>query len=310
MKLIAPDYYPEFHCIAQHCRHSCCIGWEIDIDEETLAEYREIGGDFGRRLNSAIEETDGVHRFRLAAGERCPMLNENGLCDLITALGEYHLCQICADHPRFRNFFSDRTEIGLGLCCEEAARLVLTQASPMQLIVLEDDGAPDTLPQEEAVIISLRALSISIMQDETLPLPDRLQRILDTAGITIPNRNWKQTFLSLERLDHAWNTVLAVLPDEKTDLSFTELPQSLSLMLAQFGAYLLFRHQPGALDDGLCAARIAFCVLAVRIMASLCAAQPSCTPEMLLDFARMFSAEIEYSEENMDALLNLLDAEI
>ena len=32
MKIIAPNYYPAFRCIADKCRHSCCIGWEIDID--------------------------------------------------------------------------------------------------------------------------------------------------------------------------------------------------------------------------------------------------------------------------------------
>jgi lysine-N-methylase len=34
MKLIAPDTYPEFCCIADRCRHSCCIGWEIDVDPD------------------------------------------------------------------------------------------------------------------------------------------------------------------------------------------------------------------------------------------------------------------------------------
>ena len=36
MKLFAPEYYKQFKCIADKCTHSCCIGWEIDIDEEAL----------------------------------------------------------------------------------------------------------------------------------------------------------------------------------------------------------------------------------------------------------------------------------
>ena len=31
--LVYPDYYPEFRCSASACKHNCCIGWEIDIDE-------------------------------------------------------------------------------------------------------------------------------------------------------------------------------------------------------------------------------------------------------------------------------------
>ena len=51
MKLYAPDYYTKFACIADKCQHSCCIGWEIDIDEETLSYYNSVSGDFGNRLS-------------------------------------------------------------------------------------------------------------------------------------------------------------------------------------------------------------------------------------------------------------------
>ena len=134
MLLMAPDYYPLFRCIAGACRHSCCKDWEIDVDEDTLSAYRTVDGEIGERLRQAIyEDDDGAH-FCLTREERCPFLNAEGLCDLILALGEDSLCQICADPPRFRSFWSDRTEIGLGLCCEAAVRLVLTQETPMILI--------------------------------------------------------------------------------------------------------------------------------------------------------------------------------
>ena len=31
-----PNYYDKFKCIADRCKHSCCIGWEIDIDDDTM----------------------------------------------------------------------------------------------------------------------------------------------------------------------------------------------------------------------------------------------------------------------------------
>lgn len=64
MKLIAPDYYPQFRCIADKCRHSCCIGWEIDIDTDTREKYRRVPGEFGARLNAAIEDGE-VSCFRM-----------------------------------------------------------------------------------------------------------------------------------------------------------------------------------------------------------------------------------------------------
>ena len=49
-ELIYPNYYKKFRCIAGDCRDNCCIGWEIDVDGDTLRKYEKIGGDFGARL--------------------------------------------------------------------------------------------------------------------------------------------------------------------------------------------------------------------------------------------------------------------
>ncbi len=48
--------------------------------------------------------------------------------------------QICADHPRYRHFYTGVTEVGLGLCCEAAARQALTRREPLRIVTLEDDG--------------------------------------------------------------------------------------------------------------------------------------------------------------------------
>jgi lysine-N-methylase len=150
MKLYAPQYYKEFHCIADACRHTCCEGWEIDIDEDRLTRFRQEP-----YIAAHIEEGDPPH-FRLLEGERCPFLKENGLCEMILRYGEDILCQICRDHPRFRSFWSDRVELGLGLVCEEAGRLILGSEEPMKLVCLSDDGEETELPEDEAWLMDLR----------------------------------------------------------------------------------------------------------------------------------------------------------
>ncbi len=150
MKLIVPDYYKDFCCIAGRCRHTCCIGWEIDIDAESLKRFACIDA-----IRPHIEPGDIPH-FRLLDGERCPFLNEDNLCDLILRHGEDILCQICRDHPRFRNFWTDRVEMGLGLVCEEAARLILTSPSPLRLEILSDDGNDIPQPEDEAWLMQVR----------------------------------------------------------------------------------------------------------------------------------------------------------
>ena len=138
VKIYAPDVCDGFRCLAGACRHTCCEGWEIDIDPESLARYRSIPGEFGRKLMRCVDPDPTPH-FILTPEEKCPLLTEDHLCELILREGEDALCQICADHPRFRNYWSDRVEMGLGLACEEAARLILTCDHPIRLREIGED---------------------------------------------------------------------------------------------------------------------------------------------------------------------------
>ena len=151
MKVFAPDVCAGFRCLAGACRHTCCEGWEIDIDAESMKRYRGMRGAFADRLRESISPDPAPH-FILTDGERCPMLTGDGLCELILREGEGALCQICADHPRFRNYWSDRVEMGLGLACEEAARLILTSAHPLRLVETgEDPNEPAEEPSESEI---------------------------------------------------------------------------------------------------------------------------------------------------------------
>ena len=44
MTLIYPATADAFRCIADACRHTCCKGWEIDIDPNTRAKYAAMTG--------------------------------------------------------------------------------------------------------------------------------------------------------------------------------------------------------------------------------------------------------------------------
>ena len=308
MKLIAPDYYARFACIAGACRHSCCIGWEIGIDPDTLDFYQQLDGDIGARLKQHIDLSPEGACFRLqGAEERCPFLNADGLCDLILTLGEDALCQICRDHPRFRNFYSDRTEIGLGLCCEEAGRLILGQASPVMLQVLEDDGTAEEQDAGEQQLLVFRDQLISLMQDRTQPLEKRAEMLAAAAGARAEDvawEKWTPFLLSLERLDDHWGTVLSALADAPCRLPV--IPPPLQTPMEQWMVYLLYRHLPGALDDGLQRERLLLCVLMWLAAAQLCALQSISSLEELVQLCRLFSSEWEYSEENIASLLDEL----
>ena len=88
---IFPDYYKNFKCIAGACCHSCCIGWEIDIDPDTLCRFDSLEGEFGERVRGSICREDTTH-FLLSEDERCPFLNACGLCDRGDRLHHRRLC--------------------------------------------------------------------------------------------------------------------------------------------------------------------------------------------------------------------------
>lgn len=122
MKVYFPSYYKDFKCIADRCRHSCCVGWEIDVDDGTVEVYEGLGGELGREIRSHI--SGGV--IAMCSDGRCPFLDSRGLCRIISSLGEEYVSDICREHPRFYHSVGGRIEGGIGISCEEAARIILS----------------------------------------------------------------------------------------------------------------------------------------------------------------------------------------
>ena len=139
MRVIVPDYYKNFKCIASECTDTCCAGWEVDVDEKAQEYYVTVSGEFGKRLkdNTIIDE-DGI-RFTLTDKKRCCFLNDCNLCDLYTALGEEHLCETCTDFPRFSEVFGDLKEKGISLSCPTAAGLILDHEDKLTFEESEED---------------------------------------------------------------------------------------------------------------------------------------------------------------------------
>ena len=300
MKLIAPSYYDKFSCIADKCKHSCCVGWEIDIDPDTDAYYKNVGGELGERLAKNIDRSGEVPHFKLCAGERCPFLDCQGLCDIIKELGEDGLCQICDDHPRYRNFYSDRIEIGLGLCCEAAAELILKSEEMVTLMTIEDDGDDDQLDAEDEIFFALREKIFSIVQDRENCIKARITTLLDTFKTKMPKKTqaeWIDTFLSLEMLDAEWGVRL-----NKLKITPTEPQYENEIECEQLLVYFLYRHLADGLCDGTIDERVKFAVLSLDMIISIALA----TGESIAEIARAYSSEIEYSEENVEKLISLL----
>ena len=302
MKLYTPNYYKNFKCIAEKCKHNCCIGWEIDIDEDTYEYYQTIKGKFSKRFKNDIVLNDGCAGFRLDGKGRCAFLNKNNLCDIILNLGEDALCQICSDHPRFRNFYDNTIEIGLGLCCEEAGRLILGQNEKFKLVILDedlDDNCEDEfLKLKESIFVEL--------QNENHSLKEKVSTLLNKNNIEINKKDfneWVDYFILLERLDDNWTNLLHDLKVTNFDNAF--LTTDFDKIFEKLLLYFIYRHL-----DEMNESKIEFAVFSVFFISQICryhvVKYGNLQFEDIVEYARMYSSEIEYSDENIEKIIEKL----
>ena len=288
MKLYAPKYYKDFKCIADKCEHSCCIGWEIDVDGEALKKYEGLSGRYGDAIRGSISY-DGEPHFKLCDGDRCPHLNDEGLCKIIIALGEDCLCSICREHPRFYNF-TEVAEVGIGMSCPEAARVILS--SPHYYISEDvgsfpaDESEPDFDGRAE------RSRIYGILRDGSMHYAARLERIASEYGVTTDeDALWLKKIDSLEYLDEEHRKLFM-------KYSSKSRPKGADEYLERFFAYLVYRHCTEAADAEDLRDRLGFCLFCERLLASLVLCQGAETMQDVATLASIISEEIEYSDDN------------
>ena len=299
MKIFAPDYYKNFRCSAGSCKHSCCIGWEIDIDPKTAALYKNVPGEFGKKLLENIDFSEDCASFRLCENERCPFLNEKNLCEIYINLGKDALSQICDDHPRFRNFFESRTEIGLGLCCEEAAKLVLEKESKTKIIEIGEDEVPCSDDDCEKKFFALRERIFDLLQNREKNISERISDVLRIFCMNFPETDFvklAEIFLGLERLDEKWTEILENIKENPAP---AEIPDETAA--EQLLCYYIFRHFSADYPEE----SFRFAVLAFYLT------EKAAEQVGIFEAARLFSSEIEYSDENKEIILDyIFDGEV
>ena len=211
-----PDYYKEFHCIADKCEDTCCAGWQIVIDERAKADYKRIiAGKKRGMAKSACKENsqdatlqrgeavlygDGVSKafrarlftsvnwhegtFRQDREKRCAFLNEENLCDLYTNCGEKSLCKTCKNYPRHIEEFEGVREITLSISCPEVARILLGKKEPVEFLSYEREGEEeyeDFDPFFFSILEDARVEMLHILQNRELPIRERVLLVLGMA---------------------------------------------------------------------------------------------------------------------------------
>ncbi len=195
MLYIKPDYYHKFKCTADKCEATCCAGWQIVIDEDSLERYEKEQSAYGEVLCDRVDWQEGV--FKQDGCKRCAFLNPDNLCDMYKHLGEESLCVTCTNYPRHIEEFENVREITLTISCPEVARIILGQTEPVTFweeeVESEDEEFEDFDPfffsyledarQIMLALLQNRALNISVRVALVKSFAEEMQEIIESADL-------------------------------------------------------------------------------------------------------------------------------
>ena len=327
MLIRVPEYFTSFRCIADRCQDSCCIGWEIDIDDDARIKYEHLNTPLGEE----IREKTSHGYFPLSENGRCAFLDCNGLCRIVSELGEGYLCDICNEHPRYYGVCKDGYEGGLGLSCEEAARMILSLREIPKFVTVERDipysdedgfasmsdsiredlyqglfslSIPEILGKytaysyvadEAAFNASADSKAVTVSKPAYMPMSDEniqdiLQRFLDILS-------------ECEALSDDWNTLIR-------KAKFVEYDEIIKCdeTIRPLAFYFTHRYVRDGIEDlSLCA----------RVMLAIGSALATVALSRVIDgtdkearAAVLYSKNIEYSTDNIDYILDNINLDM
>lgn len=326
--------FDNFKCIASECSDNCCIGWEIDVDEDTLEYYNGIEGEFGKRLRDNIFVGD-YNCFKMGEDDRCPFLNDKNLCDIIINLGRDKIPYICTHHPRFYEWLYDRCEMGIGICCPEAARLLYERDEKIDINV-----SYKMSHSMSDVMTYARETAFFILQNRSYTLGDRLitflnfceevdmyllednaEKIIYIAdvykkelgkNIEYPKEDLTKDvfrlFSSLEPVNKEWEEYIESLRESAENIvdyrdKFLLKYKENAYMYEHLAVYLTYRYFLKCLDDIDLFSKAGFIVVSVlfNVLMDIYSCLRADTYNRV-DNSILYSKEVEYSQENIDKI--------
>ncbi len=295
--------FKKFECKKGECKKTCCALWQISVDRKTLNKYKKVKGDFARRIKEGV---DFENSSLCINNGRCAFLNKENLCDIIINLGKEYLGEVCTIHPKFISSLDEYNECGIGLSCEEGARLLIT---------FKDKILPNTPPNPSPLkgfdkeLIDFREELLHLAYSPA-PFRDRIKKILSFINFS------EEEFLlfplvdalnKMELLDKEWTSYLSNLKRPSLEIS-----EDIEGELTNLLVYFIYRHIINAVDKLDLKSRTLFSLFSTLAIHNIYINSKKVQKDvnLLIDIARGYSAEIEYSEENLFKLLDLFDEKI
>lgn len=332
MRTQIPDYFDDFHCLAGACPDTCCGQWEIVVDDAAKARYLSVNGPLGEQIRRALTTIDGEICMALRHG-RCPLLTADGLCPIVTHLGEEFLSTTCHTHPRFTEVYGGYEETALSISCPEAARLLFSETKPLTFRTITDDRPPEPNDLDADLfflVLNARETALALIQDRSRPLSDRLALLLcfgarldrhyddaplcqtysclyrdaayqDRQLIRIRRYRRNANLIPTRQLLRSMEHLSEEFPRQLDHLEWV-CPDRESIALERLCTYFISRWWLKASCDGYIWRHTASIVLSVLTVAAL-----GNTIGDLCQAARLYSKEIEHNQENLKRLRTAME---
>lgn len=221
---LVPDYFEHFECKMGACRSACCVGWPITFSLEDY--FRLTSSECSPELRERIDRgvrvelrptPEAYAQIAPRYDGECPMRLEDGRCAVHAELGEEALACVCRLYPRGVRSEGGH-ECSCANSCEGVLELLFSRDEPLRFVrrtlMMDAPAQPsrtvrfETIGREQEIRLWL----IGILQNRTLPLPQRLislglalkrvQEITDrrdsAALDSLLQSRWQQTLPSFE----------------------------------------------------------------------------------------------------------------
>ena len=303
MKIVKPTFYKNFKCIAGDCPDSCCQGWEVDADSDSLEYYKTLDNslEIKKRIDSVLSKDEFDNTiFTLAPKKRCPFLNEENLCDMHIAIGGEHTPYTCRTFPRFIYDFGATREIGISFSCPVASDMMYnTESFDFETDVNSDLPTLNDIDAEKYFLLYKgRAEAYKIAKDKNKSIRERLNGLLDL-GVLLQEKLFPydesgddiaffDVFKNPELINPEWKEKV-----ENFSLKQVSDTQSNENILM----YFLYKYLMQAVYDDDALSKIKMAVLGVLINTYF--GEDSWT-------VHLWSKETEHSQYNMDRYKKLL----
>lgn len=178
MNYTKPSYYDSFKCIAGDCTDTCCAGWEIVIDDETMEHYKKMTDVNGRYIMSNVDEKEGVYK---RCNNRCAFLDDNNLCQLIIRTGEENLCKTCDRYPRHFEEYGNLEEALISISCPIASKIIIDRKETDSFVCSTDNKKPATKDVDKKLLnclLDIRKEIYDILADRSESMSTRIKKVL------------------------------------------------------------------------------------------------------------------------------------